>query len=63
VSQNLGGDRRLLGTAEAAQYLGVPVRSLQANWRVWSLRPYKVGRSLKFRASDLEVYLSEHKAA
>ncbi len=30
-----GGDRRLLPTADAAAYLGVPVRTQQANWRPW----------------------------
>ncbi len=63
MSGQQGGDRRLLSTAETAGYLGVPVRSLQANWKRWELKPYRVGKRLQYRVSDLESWLESRQEA
>lgn len=50
----------LLGNAEAAAYLGVSPDTLP-RWRWAGTGPVfvKVGRTVKYRVSDLEAYLTE----
>lgn len=63
MTGNAGGGQRLVGTEEVAAYLGVEARTLAASWRTWGLKPYRVGSRLKYRVSEIERYLDEHRAA
>lgn len=63
MSTNLGGSNKLLTMGQTAEFLGVPLRSLQANWRKWELPAYSVGKRIQFRERDLEQWLQNHRAA
>jgi excisionase family DNA binding protein len=52
---------RVLGTAEAAEYLGVAVVTLARNWREWGLQPFRVGRQLQYRQADLDEWLESRR--
>ncbi len=54
-------DRTMLTTGQAAEYLGVTVRSLGANWFRWGLRPYRVGRRNLYRVGELERFLADNR--
>ncbi len=64
VGEKRHGERRpLVGTPEAAAYIGMSekfVRSLRANR---TLPCYKIGRSVKFDLDDLDRYLAERREA
>jgi excisionase family DNA binding protein len=53
-------DEPLLDVAWLADYLGVPVRTVYS-WRLRDLGPpaYVVGRHLKFRKSEVDLWLRE----
>lgn len=48
----------LLNSAQAAGYLNVPLSTLRNQRRNWGLHPFKVGRALQFRQSELDAYLA-----
>lgn len=62
MNTNLGGDRRMLGTGDAAAYLGIAKRTLAVTWKRLGLKPSRIGGRLKYRVSDLERYIEEHRA-
>jgi excisionase family DNA binding protein len=53
-------DDRLWGSAEVAEYLGVPVQTLYV-WRVEGRAPrgFKVGKHLRYRRADVDAWLVE----
>lgn len=56
---------RLLKTKEAAEYLGLSVRTLE-NWRYQGKLGPKVthlGRAIRYDIRDLDAYIEEHKPA
>jgi len=55
-------DKTMLSTEEAADYLGVKLRSFAQNWHRWGVTAYQVGRNNRFRVSDLEQFLDDHRA-
>jgi excisionase family DNA binding protein len=57
----LGGSNRLIGVRETAARLDVPVSTLYKHWREWQLTAYRVGRALKFRERDIEVWLERQR--
>jgi excisionase family DNA binding protein len=57
MATRLGGSNRLIGVRETAARLDVPVSTLYTHWREWQLTAYRVGRALKFRERDIEVWL------
>lgn len=59
----IGGSNKLLSMTDTATFLGVPVSTLQHNWKVWELPGYRVGKRVQFRERDLEQWLLNHKAA
>ena len=61
VAVRLGGSNRLIGVRETAARLGVPVSTLYKHWREWQLTAYRVGRALKFRERDIEVWLERQR--
>ena len=56
----IGGSNRMLNMRETAEFLGVPYKSLQANWRRWEVPAYRIGKRLQFRERDLETWLAKH---
>ena len=52
-----GGSNRVVGMAEAAEYLAVPKRTLQDNYRKWGISHIRVGKAVKFRERHLESWL------
>ncbi|MFJ1730240.1 helix-turn-helix domain-containing protein [Streptomyces sp. NPDC088254] len=52
-----GGSYRLLTPAEVADWLKVSELTIKNKYRVWGLRPQKVGRLLRFRERDIVAYL------
>jgi excisionase family DNA binding protein len=61
VATRLGGSNRLIGVRETAARLDVPVSTLYKQWREWQLTAYRVGRALKFRERDIEVWLERQR--
>jgi excisionase family DNA binding protein len=61
VATRLGGSNRLIGVRETAARLDVPVSTLYKHWREWQLTAYRVGRALKFRERDIEVWLERQR--
>jgi len=52
----------LLNETKAAQLLGCSIHKLQKDRRIGSPIPYiKVGRSVKYRLSDIEAYLEKQR--
>ena len=54
--------QNLMSAEEAAEYLNVTTRTL-ANWRClgYPSLPYiKLGRCIKYRQSDLDIYIAKH---
>jgi len=49
----------MLSMRETAEYLGVPVSSVQTHWKRWGLRGYRVGKRVQFRERDLESWLEK----
>jgi excisionase family DNA binding protein len=48
---------KLLKPQEAADYLSVSLSTLHTYYREWGIPTFKVGRHLRFRASELELWL------
>ncbi|MFI2184988.1 helix-turn-helix domain-containing protein [Streptomyces sioyaensis] len=55
-----GGSSRLLTPEEVAKWLRVSATTVRNKYRVWGLKPQKVGRLLRFRERDIVTYLDEH---
>ena len=55
------GQRGLLSTFEAAEFLGVPRETL-AVWRMRKTGPRysKIGRHVKYRQADLDAWVEAH---
>ncbi len=58
---SLGGSNKLLALRQAADYLGVPVRTFEKHWRDWGLAGYLYGRRWHFRIRDLEHWLESRR--
>ena len=58
---DLGGDRRLMTMHETAEYLSTSEANLRNHYRPWGLKAIKVGRRVKFRVSDVERWIAEHR--
>jgi hypothetical protein len=54
-------DRTMLTTPQAAEFLGVTVRNLGANWHRWGLTAIRVGRRNLFRVGDLERFIADNR--
>lgn len=50
-------NQALVTTEELANYLGVSVRTVQRLTAAGSLPHYKVGRSVRYRSTDIERWL------
>ncbi|MEU1309195.1 helix-turn-helix domain-containing protein [Streptomyces cinnamoneus] len=55
-----GGSNRLLTPDEVANWLRVSEITVKNKYRMWGLRPQKVGRLLRFRERDIVAYLDDH---
>jgi excisionase family DNA binding protein len=55
-------DERLLTVDEAAALLGQKPRALRTQWRSWGLKGYRIGRSLRFRRSEVLAWLESRRA-
>ncbi|MFB7630634.1 helix-turn-helix domain-containing protein [Streptomyces sp. NPDC056149] len=55
-----GGSNRLLTVEEVAEWLRVSEVTVRNKYRVWGIRPQKIGRLLRFRERDIANYLEEH---
>ncbi|MFD6249861.1 helix-turn-helix domain-containing protein [Streptomyces roseolus] len=55
-----GGSNRLLTPGEVAAWLKVSEVTVKNKYRVWGLKPQKVGRLLRFRERDVSAYLEEN---
>ncbi len=60
---NLGGSNRLLTSAEVGELLGLPERTIRAQWKQWGLRAYRVGRAIRWRERDVHAWIDAHPAA
>jgi excisionase family DNA binding protein len=49
--------------AELAEYLRQPYSTIKAEYKIWQLPFYKVGRSVLFRQSEIEQWLAERREA
>ncbi|MEV8320416.1 helix-turn-helix domain-containing protein [Streptomyces sp. NPDC059900] len=55
-----GGSNRLLTPEEVAVWLRVSPTTVRNKYRLWGLKPQKVGRLLRFRERDVLAYLDKH---
>lgn len=54
----------ILNERQAAQYLSISVRTLQARRFKCQQPPFlKIGRSVRYRLDDLDVFVAEHVVA
>ena len=60
---NLGGPNRLLNSAEVGELLGLPERTIQAEWKRWDLQAYRVGLAIRWRERDVHAWIDAHPAA
>lgn len=51
----------LLNSMEAAAYLNVPLSTLRNQRKAWGLHPFKTGRALQFRKSELDDWLERNR--
>jgi excisionase family DNA binding protein len=54
---NLGGSNKVLTLHQAAELLNVPPDRLRRYWRSWGIKPYKVGKELRFLERNLWAWL------
>ena len=47
----------MLSVREAAEYLGKTPSTFYKHWKGWGVPGYQVGRTLKFRQSELDTWL------
>lgn len=55
----IGGSNRLIGTAEAAEYIGYKRKTVQSEWKSMGLPAIKTGHQLRFRLRDLEAWVEQ----
>jgi excisionase family DNA binding protein len=60
---NLGGSNRLLTSAEVGELLGLPERTIRAEWKRWGLQAYRIGRAIRWRERDVHAWIDAHPAA
>lgn len=60
---NLGGSNRLLNSAEVGELLGLPERTVRAEWKRWGLQAYRIGRAIRWRERDVHTWIDAHPAA
>ena len=58
---SIGGSNRMLSIDDVADMLGVPRKSVAANWREWGLTGYRVGRHVRFRERAVQDWLEGRK--
>lgn len=58
----LGGSNRLLNSREVGELLGLPERTIRAQWKEWGLKAYRVGRALRWRERDVLDWLERQAA-
>lgn len=58
------GHEPLMTTKDLAEFLAISVRTIE-HWRLHGDGPpaYRVGRHLRYRASDVEAWLTRQRAA
>jgi excisionase family DNA binding protein len=59
---NLGGSNRLLNSTEVGELLGLPERTVRAQWKQWGLQAYRIGRALRWRERDVHAWIDAHPA-
>jgi phage terminase Nu1 subunit (DNA packaging protein) len=62
ISADISNQPSLISAEQAADYLNVTIRTL-ANWRSRGFPnlPYcKIGRCIRYRLADLDVYIAKH---
>lgn len=57
----LGGSNRMLNSTEVGELLGLPERTIRAQWREWGLPAYRIGRALRWRERDVEAWINRQK--
>lgn len=48
---------KLLSNREAATYCGIPLRTWQSYYLIWGVPHFRIGRSIKFRLSELDAWV------
>jgi excisionase family DNA binding protein len=56
----LGGSNRLLTSTEVGDMLGLPERTIRAQWRAWGLPAVRIGRALRFRERDVHAFIDRN---
>lgn len=57
----VGRSNRLLSAREVGEMLGVPERTVRAQWRTWGLPAYRIGKHLRWRERDVHHWIDHHK--
>jgi excisionase family DNA binding protein len=58
----LGGSNRLLSARQVGALLGIPERTVRAQWRTWQLPAYRIGKHLRWRERDVHAWIEHQKA-
>jgi excisionase family DNA binding protein len=58
----LGGSNRLLNAREVGALLGLPERTVRAEWNKWGLPAKRIGRALRWRERDVDAWIEKQAA-
>jgi excisionase family DNA binding protein len=61
ASERKGVGERLLSPGELAEQLGMSLGWVRDHWQAGDLPGYRVGRCVRFRASEVEAWLNDRR--
>ena len=59
----IGGSNKIISMHEASEYCGMTYKHFAASYKAFRIPHHKIGRSVKFRVRDLEVWLDTRRIA
>jgi excisionase family DNA binding protein len=57
----LGGSNRMLNSREVGRLLGLPERTIRAQYKEWKLPTYRIGRALRWKERDVLAWIDRQK--
>jgi excisionase family DNA binding protein len=56
-----GGSNKLLTPQQVGELLGLPARSIRDYAKQWGIPCYRIGRTVRYRARDIENFIEKRK--
>ena len=47
----------MLSSTEVGELLGLPERTIRAQWKAWGLQAFRIGRALRWRERDVMAWI------